>query len=285
MGKQGLLMAIPGFIFGAILIYLLVLNVYFSFLNWSLFNLHPSFAGISTYQSLVSQYFFKLALTHTVVYVLSAVIIGDVLGILVAGILYFIKSNIRRAIYLSIFLYPLAVPSSSYAITWQWLFNPQTGINLVLRVFHFPNIIWLTTEPTVYAGMIIIETWAYTGLAVLFFLASYMSVDRSIIEAAKIDGANNLYILFRVILPNSMNGMIVSTALLFLFSFRIFTVPFTIGGPTNPNMMSLVEYIYILFSTEYFSLSSALSVLVAIIAAIVIIPYAILGLKRWVFRR
>jgi len=50
-------------------------------------------------------------------------------------------------------------------------------------------------------------------------------------------------------------------------------------------MMSLVEYIYILFSTEYFSLSSALSSLVALIAAVVIIPYAILGLKRWVFRR
>jgi len=55
--------------------------------------------------------------------------------------------------------------------------------------------------------MIIIETWAYTGLAVLFFLASFMSVDKSIIEAAKIDGANNFYLLFRIILPNSMNGL------------------------------------------------------------------------------
>ncbi|WP_338598983.1 glucose ABC transporter permease GlcT [Sulfolobus tengchongensis] len=285
MRMQALLMAVPGFIFAAFLIYLLVLNVYFSFLNWSLFNLHPTFAGLSTFQSLFSQYFFGLAAIHTIVYTVAAVAIGNILGILGAGILYFIKSNTRRAIYLSIFLYPLAVPSSTYAITWQWLFNPQTGVNLILRYFGIPNIIWLTTQPTVYAGMIIIETWAYTGLAVLFFLASFMSVDKSIVEAARIDGANNLYLLFRVILPNSMNGLIVSTALLFLFSFRIFTVPFTIGGPTNPNMVSLVEYIYILFSTEYFSLSSALSSLVALIAAVVIIPYALLGLKRWVFRR
>ncbi|QGA55308.1 ABC transporter permease subunit [Sulfolobus sp. E5-1-F] len=285
MRKGAILMSIPGLIFAAFLIYLLGLNVYFSLLNWSLFNLHPTFAGISTYQTLFSEYFFNLAVTHTIVYTITAVAIGNILGILGAGILYFIKSNTRRAIYLSVFLYPLAVPSSTYAITWQWLFNPQTGINLILRVFHFPNIIWLTTQPTIYAGMIIIETWAYTGLAVLFYLASFMSVDKSIIEAAKIDGANNFYLLFRIILPNSMNGLIVSTALLFLFSFRIFTVPFTIGGPTNPNMMSLVEYIYILFSTEYFSLSSALSSLVALIAAVVIIPYAILGLKKWVFRR
>lgn len=285
MRKQGLVMAIPGFIFAAILIYLLTLNIYFSLLNWSLFNLHPTFTGISTYYSLFSEYFFKLSVIHTIVYTVSAVALCNILGILGAGILYFIKSNTRRAIYLSIFLYPLAVPSSTYAITWQWLFNPQTGINLVLRIFHFPDILWLTTQQTVYAGMIIIEIWAYAGLAVLFYLASFISVDKSIVEAAKIDGANNFYLLFRILLPNSMNGLIVATALLFLFSFRIFTVPFTIGGPSNPTMMSLVEYIYILFSTEYFSLSSALASLVALIAAVVIIPYALLGLKRWVFRR
>lgn len=284
MNRQLILIAMPGLAFGMLLMYLLLSNVYFSFLNWSLFNPRPTFAGISSYKSLFSEYFFKVALIHSIVYALSAVGIGDVLGILIAGLLYFVKSNLRRAVYLSIFLYPLAVPSFSYAITWEWLFNPQIGINLVLKVLHIPGIRWLTTQPTIYAGMIVIETWAYTGLAILFFLASYMSVDRSIIEAAKIDGANNLYILFRVILPNSMNGLIVSTALLFLFSFRIFTIPFILGGPSNSNMMSLVQLIYILFIEESFSVSSALATFVALIAAIVIIPYAIFGLKKWVFR-
>jgi len=287
MTRQAVLMATPTLIFGGILVFFLFWNSIISFQNWSLFNPKPSFVGFETYAYLFTQNFFYASLQHTVIFTLGLIAIGDVLGLLLAALLYFIPSNIQRSIYLSIFIYPLAVPPTASALVWLWLFNPQIGIDWVLSSLHLPTIPWLVTPTTTYIALVIVEVWAYTGLAVLFYLAAFLSVDRSVIEAARLDGATGMRLLFKILLPNSMSGFIVATALLFLFSFRIFDIPFIMSGSaTSPTLMTLVTYIYYLYAyAENFSAAAALATLVAVIAAAVIIPYALLGLKRWVFRR
>ncbi len=185
----------------------------------------------------------------------------------------------------SIFLYPLAISMATNGLIWTWLFNLHLGVDYILRLMHLPAIPWLTTPTTTIGALFLVEVWAYTGLAVLFYLASFMGVDKSIIEAARIDKAGGFKILFKILIPNSMNGFIVSTALLFLFSFRLFSLPYVIGGgPTNLNLMTLVTYLYYLFYSEFFSASAATSVIVTVVATAVIIPYALYGIKRWIRR-
>jgi len=287
MPRQALIMAIPTLFLSGILVFLLLWNLVISLQNWSLFNPIPKFVGVETYAYLFAQDFFHASLQHTLIFTLGLIAIGDLLGLLLAALLYFIPSNIQRSIYLSIFIYPLAVPPTASALIWLWLFNPQIGIDWVLTSLHLPTIPWLVTPTATYIALIIVEVWAYTGLATLFYLASFLSVNRSIIEAARLDGATGKGLLFRILLPNSMSGFIVATALLFLFSFRIFDIPFIMSGSaTSPTLMTLVTYIYYLYAyAESFSAAAALATLVAVIAAAVIIPYALLGLKRWVFRR
>jgi glucose/arabinose transport system permease protein len=287
MARQALIMAIPTLFLSGILVFFLLWNLVISLQNWSLFNPVPKFVGVKTYAYLFAQDFFHASLQHTLIFTLGLIAIGDLLGLLLAALLYFIPSNIQRSIYLSIFIYPLAVPPTASALIWLWLFNPQIGIDWVLTSLHLPTIPWLVTPTATYIALIIVEVWAYTGLATLFYLASFLSVDRSIIEAARLDGATGIGLLFRILLPNSMSGFIVATALLFLFSFRIFDIPFIMSGSaTSPTLMTLVTYIYYLYAyAENFSAAAALATLVAVIAAAVVIPYSLLGLKRWVFRR
>ena len=287
MVRQSLLMAIPTLFFGGIIVFLLVWNFVISLENWSLFNPIPKFTGFQSYFYLFTQNYFYASISHTILFTVGLVIAGNILGLLLAALLYFLPNNTQRAIYLSIFIYPMAVPPTAAALVWLWMFNPMIGIDWLLSMLHLPSIRWFATPLNTQLALVLVEVWEYTGLAVLFYLASFLSVDRSIIEAARLDGASSMNLLFRVLLPNSMNGFIIATALLFLFSFRIFDIPFIMSGSaTSPTLMTLVTYIYYLYAySEYFSAAAALATLVAVIAAIVIIPYALLGLKRWVFRR
>ncbi|AFZ70679.1 permease component of ABC-type sugar transporter [Caldisphaera lagunensis DSM 15908] len=286
MKKQAYLMVIPTLFFSGLLLVTVVWNLWLSFQNWSILVHKPKFVGLSTYQFLFSQYFFKISTTHTIVFTIGLIAIGNLLGLFIAGLLYFIPSNVQRSIYLSIFIYPLAIASSTSALIWEWLLNPTIGIDWLLKLMHLPAPYWLGTPNMSLLSMVMIEIWAYTGLAALFYLAAFMGIDKSIIEAAKLDKAGNFKILFRILIPNSMNGFIISTALLFLFSFRLFTIPFVLGGSaTSPTLMTYVMYVYNLFISEYFSASAAMAIIVTIIAAAVILPFAIFGLMKWVFKR
>lgn len=281
---QIILMALPLLFFSGLLLYIIVWNLWLSLENWSFLVRHPTFVGGATYAAMFRSLFFRAALLHSFVFSAGLIAIGDLLGLLLAGLLFFLP-NAQRSVYLSIFLYPLAISMATNGLIWDWFFNPLLGLDWVLVRLHLPAIQWLNTETSTLLSMFLVEMWAYTGLAVLFYLAAFMGVEREVVEAARIDGAGGLKILFRILLPNSMNGFIVATALLFLFSFRMFSLPFVIGGgPTNLYLMTLAEYVYYDIYTEFFSESSAASMIIVAIATAVVIPYALLGLKRWVMR-
>ncbi|MEM4778945.1 MAG: sugar ABC transporter permease, partial [Thermoplasmatales archaeon] len=177
---------------------------------------------------------------------------------------------------------PLTISMSANGLIFLWLFNPNIGINFLLSILHLPTSTWFASTKTVLPSLIIIVIWAYSGIAVLFYLASFLNVDKSIIEAARTDGASYFRIFFRILVPNSLNSFIVSTALLFLFSFRVFSLPFVVsGGSSNIYLQTMLIYQYYEFSTSYFANSAVVSTIVVVIALAVVIPYAVLGMRRW----
>ncbi len=281
---QSTLMAIPLLLFSGMLLYLILWNAYISLENWGV-SRHPTIVWGATYMRMFKDIFFHSALTHSFLLSVGLVAAGNALGLLLAGLLYFLP-NSQRSVYLSIFLYPLSISMATNGLIWLWLFNPTLGVDWILAKLHLPIVGWLNTGTSTFLSMFLVSVWAYTGLAVLFYLAAFMGVEKEIVEAARIDGASGLKILFRILLPNSMNGFIVSTALLFLFAFRMFSLPFVMGGgPSNLFLMTLTEYVMYSFYVSLFSQSGAASTLIAVIAAVVVIPYALLGIKRWVMKR
>lgn len=282
MDKKTILFSFPVLFFAIILIYLLLWNVYFSFTNWSILNPVPRFDGLNSYYQVLTSYYFRNSLTHSFLISSTLVIVGNLLGMTLAGLLYSIKSNKVRMAYMSIFIYPLTISMSANGLIFLWLFNPNIGINTLLSFLHLPTSPWFSSTKTVLPSLILIIIWAYSGISMLFYLASFMNLDKSIVEAARIDGANFFRIFRKILVPNSMNGFVVSTALLFLFSFRVFSLPFVIsGGPSNIYLQTLLIYQYFEFSTSYFANASVASTIVVLIALLIVVPYAVLGMRRW----
>ncbi|TRM93608.1 sugar ABC transporter permease [Sulfolobus sp. A20-N-G8] len=286
MMKRGtVILVLPTAIFSAILLYLVLWNAAMSFMNWSLLNPKPTLVGLKTFITVASSFEFKNSLIHSLELSAILVLVGNALGILLAGLLYFLTSNKARSVFLSIIIYPLAISMAVNALIWLWLYNINIGIDWLFVKIGLPQFPWLSSTSTMFPSLIIVSIWAYTGIAALFYLAGFMNIDKTIVEAARLDGANSFKILYKFLIPNSTNSFIISTALLFLFSFRIFSLPYILsGGPTNVFLQTLVVYMYYLFTIEFFSQATAVATIITVIASIIIIPYALIIIRRWIRR-
>ncbi|BDB99945.1 glucose ABC transporter permease GlcT [Saccharolobus caldissimus] len=283
MKKGTIILVIPTAIFSAILLYLVIWNAVISFTNWSLLNPKISFVGLQTYFSVIRTFQFSNSILHSLELSASLVAIGNILGILFAGLLYFLSSNKARSVFLSIIIYPLAISMAVNALIWLWLFNINIGIDWLLVRIGLPQFPWLSSTSTMFPSLILVSIWAYTGIAALFYLAGFMNIDKSVIEAARLDGASAFKILYKLLIPNSFNSFIIATALLFLFSFRIFSLPYILsGGPTNIFLQTAVVYMYYLFTVEFFSQATAVATIITVIASVIIIPYALIIIRRWI---
>lgn len=283
MKKGTIVLVIPTAIFSVILLYLVIWNAVISFTNWSLLNPKISFVGLQTYFSVVRTFQFSNSILHSLELSASLVTIGNILGILFAGLLYFLSSNKARSVFLSIIIYPLAISMAVNALIWLWLFNINIGIDWLLVRIGLPQFPWLSSTSTMFPSLILVSIWAYTGIATLFYLAGFMNIDKSVIEAARLDGASAFKILYKLLIPNSFNSFIIATALLFLFSFRIFSLPYILsGGPTNIFLQTAVVYMYYLFTVEFFSQATAVATIITVIASVIIIPYALIIIRRWI---
>lgn len=285
MKRGTVILVIPTALFSIILLYLVLWNAGVSFTNWSLLNPKPSIVGLQTYTSVVSTFQFTNSLIHSLELSVSLVVIGNLLGILLATLLYFLGSNGARSLFMSIIIYPLAISMAVNGLIWLWLYNINIGVDWVLTKIGLPQLPWLSSTSTMFPSLILVAVWAYTGIAALFYLAGFMNIDKTVIEAARLDGAGAVKIMYKLLIPNSFNSFVISTALLFLFSFRIFSLPFILsGGTTNIFLQTSVLYMYYLFTVEFFSNATAVATIVTVIATIVIIPYALIMIRRWIRR-
>ena len=279
--RTSFLFFIPTGIFSIVLLYLVGWNVYTSFTNSSSFHPVATFVGFQTYASIFRDTAFTNSLRSSLIWSASLILFGNIFGIFFATLIYNVGSSKIRLIFTTIFIYPLAISLAASAVIWTWLYNTRTGINTIFRALGLPQYTWLDRPASALPSLILVSIWVFSGLAVIFYLASFQNVTKEVIESARIDGASTTRILTKILLPESKNAFIVSTALLFLFALRIFSLPFVSTG-LNPFTETAVLSMYFYYITEFFADSSAASVVLVILAAVVVIPYALLGLKRWI---
>ena len=81
---------------------------------------------------------------------------------------------------------------------------------------------WLGSTDTALITIILINSWAGIGFSMLIFLASLQTIDKEIFEAAKIDGASGLKMIFKITIPMTITAIITMTVLTFIGSFETF---------------------------------------------------------------
>jgi len=210
----------------------LSLTVYFSFQSYNMLDGSPTgYAGWMNYDFFIFDEAFYDAILNTFLIVLSLLLITVIFGFIFATLLNsdIFLPNFVKLLYISPFL---IIPSVSALLWKNLMMDPINGfITFILNMLNFEGIDFLNEYPL--GSIIAMLAWTWVPFSTLLILTSLKSVDKTILESAKIDGANPFQISLLVILPNilrSINVVILIETIFFLAVFAEISIA-TNGGP------------------------------------------------------
>ncbi len=269
-------------IFGVVVFPLLTTFVY-SLRNMELISAERGrFLGLLNYVRVLSAAWFWQALGRTLYFTLVSLTLEVVLGLAVALLL---NGGFRGAGLLRVLIIvPWATPGIVTASIWKWIYNPEYGaLNALLTRLHLlaGYRAWLS-DPFLAMNMVILaDVWKMMPLAAIFFLAALQFINRSLYEAATVDGAGVLRRFRHITLPFLAPTFTVVVVMRTVEKFKAFDLFYVLtrGGPANGTKVLVYEAYQRAFSNLQYSIAATLSYLVAIIVLAFTVVY-VRALKR-----
>ena len=191
-------------------------------------------------------------------------------------------SKLRHArIFRSVYFFPVAISGVAVGLIWQFLYQPKLGmVDEVVRLFGFHNFqfAWLASQRAAIWAVVISVSWQYFGYHLLIFTAGMSTVPGSLLDAAKVDGANEWRLATRIVAPLVKPFITVSLILITTSSITSFAsvIALTGGGPGySSTVLSLEMYQNAMFYSRY-GYGSAIAVVLTVmnILAVIIIGFA-----------
>jgi multiple sugar transport system permease protein len=235
------------------------------------------FVGLRNYTRLLSSSDYALAIRNTMEFTLWSLSLKIVTGMTIALIL---NSRLPyRNILSGIMLLPWIVPEIVTALAWKSIFDPIFGglnpILLGLGVIERP-LGWLSDPNLAMSSIIAVNVWKGIPFYVLLLLAGLKAIDRELLEAAEVDGANVVQRFRHVTLPGLRYVIVVVLLLSFISTFNQFGLIFlmTGGGPSGATKLySILAYEKAIGSLQYgpgvaiaFSVAPLMAVLIWLLA-------------------
>jgi ABC-type sugar transport system permease subunit len=277
---------LPLLIFLAILYGTLIWNIYVSMANWISTAADYSFSGFKWYHYLFNQARFWVDVRNNLKWLILGVVPTSIAAIFLAYLLELapfpgVESYVRTLI-----LYPVAMSFVVTGTIWSWMYQPDKGvINTVLRSFGIHSPLTFTNDPaTATYWLILIFIWQYLGFSVIIIQSSFRTSElQEMIEAATVDGASKLRILFSVIIPNIRSGILVLVSLLLISTLKVFDIVWIVTrtGPGIATDVLATNMIVTAYDQRLASAGAAIGVIIFLMAFIIVIPYTIYALRKW----
>ncbi|MCC5960763.1 carbohydrate ABC transporter permease [Roseinatronobacter sp. S2] len=236
-------------------------------LNW---------VGFDQYERLWSTRRWLVSIENLAVYGIVSLVLTMCLGFFLAALL---DRKIRfEDTFRTIFLYPFALSFIVTGLVWQWILNPDFGIQSVIRGLGFSgfNFDPLYNPDLVIIGLLIAGLWQGTGLIMVIMLAGLRGIDEDIWKATRVDGIPIWKTYIVVIIP--MMKPVFVTALVLVTSGIVklydLVVAMTSGGPGISSEVP-AKFVYdTLFTRQNLGQGFAASTMMLVTVAIILIPWA-----------
>ncbi len=244
------------------------------------------FVGFRNFQFLLKSTIFRQSLKVTFSFVFYTVILQIVMGLLFALIL---NQNIRgRNFFRSLFFMPNVLSTVGISLAFSLIFHPTSGFaNIVLEFLGLKPNTWLTSPDTALMSIIVVTIWMTFGYYMVIFLGGLQSINRTLYEAAWIDGANGFQAFFKITLPMLSPTMFFAMTMSIIGSFKVFNQVFMMtggqlgGGPAgSTNVVVFDIYLNSFVNYEFGYASAEALILLVIILIITVIQYR--NQKKWV---
>ena len=204
------------------------------------------FVGLGNISRLFHDPFFIKALTNTFIFLLVQVPIMILLSLVLSSCLNSPNLKLRSLFRLAIFL-PCVTSLVAYSILFKSMFAYEGIINGFLLWANIVSdpIPWLSDPIWAKVTIILAITWRWTGYNMIFFLSAMQNIDKSIYEAARIEGVSPVKQFFFITVPLLKPVILFTTVMSTIGTLQLFdeVVNITAGGPGN-GTLTLSMYIY-----------------------------------------
>jgi len=273
---------VPGLLFHILAVAIpAAMSLYLPFTEWNGLNT-PIFIGMENFKEAFQDEVVLTALFNNIKWAIFWVTIPLIFAFIVAYLLKKVKRG--QTLYQATFFSTSIITVTVAGQIWFWIYNPFSGVNFYLDKAGLKFLEWpgLTIPALALFSVLIADMWKGFGTNVIWLLAAMTQTDKSLEEAARIEGANRFQVMWHILLPQLRPTLTVITLLTILGSFGAFEMVYvmTAGGPAHATE-TLSTYYYSLSTTgRRAGYASAVALFQTFIAFIIIIIFAYLRKKK-----
>ena len=250
----------------------MLVGIFTSFFNYRMGSFDSP--GIANYSRLFTDPIFWRSMWNTLIIVIGSVPLVTFFSLWVASAISE-RNQVTTSLFRGIFYLPVVMGTVPVVVVWKWLFNPYFGLlNHILKgIGIMPQNMrfdWLGNQSSAIWCILAILFTTSIGQPIVLYIAALGNVDRSITEAAEVDGASHLRTFWQVkwpaILPTTLYIVVITT----INSFQCFALIqlLTSGGPSY-STSTVMYYLYEQAFTYYnYGYANAIGVILAIVIAL-----------------
>jgi glucose/mannose transport system permease protein len=240
------------------------------------------FVGLENYKNLFTNdindrfvHSLKNLLIFTVVFMVGTMLLGLLWAFL-------LERGVKgEGFFRTVYLFPMAVSFIASGVVWRWLMNPGEGdsaggLNAVFGGLHldFLQNTWWTDPNWGMAAMAIPAIWQLSGYVMALFLAGFRGIPQELREAAAMDGASTYRLYRNVIFPQLTPVALSALIIVGHMSMKMFDLIMSVSGAQWLTEVPAV-YVWQALLTSDYAKAAAISIILLLLVAIVIVPYLI----------
>ena len=275
------LFLLPGLaVFTMFVVLPMVEAAWYSFFSWNGYNRPTNFIGLENYWEAFRTPSFRLALLNVFVIIAGSLALQIPLGLAMALLL---AERIRGAVFFRlVFFLPYVLAQTATGLLFTFIYDGQYGLlKPVFELFGAKAPFVLASPSTTMPAIMFVIIWKYFGFHMMLLIAALQGIDKSLVEAATIDGATRWQLTRHIILPllKPTIKLCVFFAVLGGLQFFDLIMPLTGGGPSDSSQ-TLVTYLY---NYGIVRMRIGYGSAVGVILFLLCIAFA-LSYKKWVMR-
>ena len=232
--------------FAVLMVFPVIFSFYLSFHEWNILEPAKPFVGLDNYTRLLGDRRVRQAILNTTYYTVLSVPATLFCGLLIALLL---NNQVRgRGLFRSMYYLPGVTSAVAVAVVWKWIFNGDFGlINYYLKELGLIEepIRWLTDPNLAMPAVIIVSIWGGVGGCMIIYLAGLQAIPEEMYDAAKVDGAGPIRMLFSITIPLLAPATFFLLITSIIGAFQQFGLPYllTAGGPVG-RTTTIAYYLY-----------------------------------------
>lgn len=278
--KQYLMFAGPATIlFCAVVLLPFVYGLYLTFTSWDGISKSKPFVGLANYITAFQDAAFWSAMGRTVIYSVISVILVNIVAFLLA---YLVTSGVKgQNFFRAGFFIPNLIGGIVLGYVWKFVFNRAlVALGQSLSIGALSTSMLATTNGAMFC-LILVSVWQYAGYMMLIYVAGFMSVSKSLMEAAEIDGCTKTQATINVTIPLMRSSFVQCLFLTITRCFMVYDVNLSLtkGEPFNSSVMAAMHVYNQAFTYKNYGTGQAEALILFLVCAVVGITQVYIGKK------